>query len=98
MKLYDLQELNKDKVLSLRNNIGLIWHHRLAHVSKGYLETAAKMLPELKGVKFDIAFTECEICKKAKMKRVPPNTVQHRYEEPLKLVHTDLMGPISPGT
>lgn len=98
IKLNDLRELDENKVLSLKENIGLIWHYRLAHASKGYLEAAAKIIPELRGVKFDASITDCEICKRAKMRRVPSKTVRYRFKVPLQLLSTDVMGPISPGT
>ena len=98
MKLYDLKELGKNKVESLRDDIGLLWHIRLGHVSKTYLEKAAKIIPELRGVKFKNSIIDCEVCKLAKARKTPSNTIRYRYNQPLKLIHTDLMGPIAPCT
>jgi hypothetical protein len=52
MELKDLQVLDENKIASLKEDIGLMWHYRLSHVSKAYLENLAKTVPELKGVKF----------------------------------------------
>lgn len=98
MELNDIQQLNNRKVESLKNDIGLLWHYRLGHVSKSYLEKAAKLIPELKNVKFTKAITDCEVCARAKITRQPCNTKRYQYNEPLKLIHTDVMGPISPCT
>ena len=85
-------KLNKNK------NKGFVWHIRLGHVSKMYLEAAAKFIPELKGVVFDDDLKNCEVCIKAKAVKKPSPTVRFRNIEPLKLIHTDLMGPISPSS
>ncbi len=98
MRLSDLKEIDSRKVTSLRDNIGLLWHYRLGHVSKSYLEKASKIVPELKGVKFSNVIIDCEACKLAKISREPCNTVRYNYKEPMKLIHTDVMGPIAPCT
>lgn len=41
---------------------------------------------------------ECEVCKQAKIVREPCKIQKYTYDEPLKLIHTDLMGPITPGS
>lgn len=57
-----------------------------------------KTLSEFKNIKFGSEIIDCEVCKRAKMTKVPSQTTRYRYEKPLMLVHTDVMGPISPGT
>ncbi len=99
MKPDDVARIKENKVRSLRENAGMLWHIRLGHISRGYLEQAAKFIPELKNVKFNVSILDCEVCKKAKQVRFPSLTERFRYTEPLRLIHTDLMGgPISPST
>ncbi len=98
MRLSDLKKLRENEVESIKNDIGLLWHLRLGHVSRTYLEHASKTIPELKGVKFQNSITDCEVCKKAKMHRLPFKTTRFRYDEPMRLIHTDVMGPIVPPT
>lgn len=83
---------------NLRDNPGLLWHKRLAHISKQYLETAGKSIPELSNVKFNNDILDCEACIRAKLKRKPKTSERYRYDKPLALVHSDLMGEISPSS
>lgn len=96
MKKYDLLKLEENKVESIKENVGLMWHYRLIHLLKSYFEKAAKVVPELRNVKFDNSLLECEVCRNAKQVRFLSTTVQSRFNEPLTLIHSDLMGPINP--
>lgn len=98
MNKSDLEEINKRKVESLKSNIGLLWHYRLGHVSKSYLEQMSKINVELRNVKFTNDILECDICKRAKIVREPCKSIRYKYDEPLRLIHTDVMGPITPST
>lgn len=98
MNLNDLKNLSNDNVRSLKDNIGFLWHLRLGHASKSYLEYAARKLPELIRVKFTNSIVECGDCKLAKATALPNSTVRQRCVEPLHGVHTDLMGPVDPPT
>ncbi len=80
------------------NNLGMLWHVRLSHVSLEYLKQMAKIVPELNKVKFEKDILKCEICILAKQTAEPCKDVRHRYAAPLRLVHTDVMGPIRPPT
>lgn len=66
----------------LRELSGLKWHHRLNHASKKYLEVAAKVMPELKGVQFGMSLLDCSYCKIAKAKRKPCSSQRHRPDQP----------------
>ena len=98
MKVHDLLQLDEERVKSLRDNIPLLWHYRLNHISKEGLQEAAKTIKELKGVTFGNEIVDCETCKMGKIKRRPSNTKRERRIDALALVHTDLMGPIEPTT
>ena len=74
MKLSDLNELEKERVKSLRDNIPMLWHYRLNHISKQDLQEAAKTIKEMKGVKFGNDIIDCETCRISKIRRNPSNT------------------------
>ncbi len=75
---------------------GLLWHYRLNHASKDYLEIAAKNYPSLEKVNFPDDIRDCEVCKMAKAKRKPFVKKRTRAEKSLQRIHSDLMGPIKP--
>lgn len=83
---------------NIKENKGLMWHIRLGHASKTYLQIASKYIPELKNVKFDDIIQDCDVCYKAKAVKKSCPSVRFINSEPLKLVHTDVMGPISPSS
>lgn len=88
MRLNDLKNLTNENVETLRKSIGMLWHLRLGHASKAYLEEASKILPELKNVKFSNDILDCEDCKLAKITKVRCTTTCHSFDEPLHCVHT----------
>ena len=49
-------------------------------------------------MKFGNEILDCEICIIAKLNRLPFKTEQLRASEPLQIIHSDIMGPISPAT
>lgn len=92
----DLMEIVPKEKPSIRRKLGLLWHLRLGHASKTYLESAASHIDALKGVKFSDEILDCIEWKMSKLTRTPRKTIRHRYEKPLMLIHTDLMGPVKP--
>ena len=75
---------------------GYLAHLRYNHASKGYLETAAKIIPDLKGLVIDDEIKECMDCKLVKAKRQPFKETRMRATKILQMVHSDVMGPIKP--
>lgn len=98
ISLSDLQHLSSENYNSLRSTIGLLWHYRLGHMSKTGLQSAAKVIPKLKFVKFTDRILDCEVCKKAKLHRLPSPSQREHSSAPFALIHSDLMGPITPPT
>lgn len=94
MNQKDLKYLDNEQVLNLRNQIDLLWHYRLNHSSKMYLEIVSNVIPNLKGVKFDSNIINCEICNVAKIKQNPSTEQRARSNKPLKLIRTDLMSVV----
>jgi transposase InsO family protein len=67
------------------------WHHRLGHASLARLQS---ILPGVQLTKT----TSCDSCMKGKVSRIPYKGHFDKTEHPLKVVHADLVGPITPST
>lgn len=85
----DIQSVGRDDLnepmdvaVGPRDSQGLKWHLRLNHVSKKYLEIAAKVVPELKGIKFGSEVLDCADCRRAKAKRQPCKEKRSRSDKP----------------
>lgn len=79
----------------------MLWHVRLGHPSAEYLRAFQRSFPDLEdlqGVKFDELIKDCEVCELAKFKRLPFSGTRTRATEPLQIIHSDIMGKISPAT
>ena len=79
----------------------MLWHVRMGHASLAYLKELQKLFPDnkdLKSVKFDESIIECEVYMIAKSKKLPFKMTRLRASEPLRIIHSDIMGPISPST
>lgn len=88
--------INQNKILN--NDLGMLWHVRLGHPSLKYLQKLQKVDDRLKGVKFNKSILECEVCILAKLEKKPFKTIRERAQQPMQLIHADVMGPISPIT
>lgn len=78
--------------------MGLLWHVRLGHPSLKYLLKLQRVDERLKNVKFDKSIVDCEVCILAKLQKKPFNTIRERAQQPMQVIHADVMGPISPIT
>ena len=73
-----------------------IWHQRMGHIGKNALEALPKTTIGLEGPVEKVQ--ECETCIQAKAKAKISRTPMPRAKEVLEKVHSDICGPISPGT
>ena len=83
------------------NHEALLRHVRFGHTSITYLKALQNKFPENTGLRkaiSDEALLNCKVCIIAKMKSLPSNLVRTRATEPLQIIHSDLMGPMSPVT
>jgi hypothetical protein len=70
------------------------WHRRLGHLN---LSDVRKLLPKESYSENATVSTACDICIKAKAKEKFQRKIPaRRASKPLKLIHSDLCGPISP--
>ena len=91
-----LEQICQSKMPSIHKNLGWLFHIRLGHASLGYLKKLAKHVECLKNVKFPDEILDCSICKLAKIKRQKHVTIRFCFPKAWRLVHSDLIGPITP--
>lgn len=77
----------------------MMWHRKMGHIGMQNL----KQLPKLcTGININVSEEElrkiCEVCVLAKQKKLPHKKIRERGSEPLRLIHTDVCGPITPPT
>lgn len=96
LRTLDMSALESQFKPSLKENLGALWHLRLNHASKRYLELASKLVPEMKGLRVGKEILECVECALANTSRKPHNTVRTRADRPFAVLHSDLMGAIRP--
>ena len=96
MREQDLQAIDINRTRNYKESEAILWHLRLNHLSKMYLQLAAKILPELSGIKFTEEIENCEDCKLGKLKRKPFKEMRLRATKILESIHSDMMGEISP--
>jgi transposase InsO family protein len=68
-----------------------VWHNRLGHAGIARIQAT---LPDIKLVKSN----SCDSCMKGKVARIPFNQHFDATHHPLEVVHSDLVGPITPST
>ncbi|KAE8741645.1 hypothetical protein FOCC_FOCC012848 [Frankliniella occidentalis] len=76
-----------------------LWHRKMGHLSFPYL----RRLPDMcEGVELEVSEKQlrkkCEICVMAKQPRSAHIMSRTRELEPLRLIHTDVCGPLTPQT
>lgn len=98
--LRDLEELSNIKMVELnpdnnkleRLDEGMLWHIRLGHPNIRYLKILQKNNTHLEKVTFRENINDCEVCKFAKMQKLPFRETRTVASEPLHTIHTDIMG------
>jgi Reverse transcriptase (RNA-dependent DNA polymerase)/gag-polypeptide of LTR copia-type/Integrase core domain/GAG-pre-integrase domain/Zinc knuckle len=89
-------------VVVSKPNLEQLWHERLGHLHQsGMAEMIRKeTVKGLEGIKLQTGVMECLSCMGGKMAKAPFPKIREDYtsKEILDLVHSDLIGPISPAT
>lgn len=99
-KLYELNFKvisNISAEANLTNTESSLWHRRLGRIGMPNLEKISKMVD---GMNTKIQLDQsrpilCEICVSGKQTKLPHQTERIQATRPLKLVHSDMMGPIN---
>lgn len=97
--IVNLQINNDDSspIALVTSSDNLLWHRRFGHASPEYLRRLFANQPELPDLRFDnLDMAKCGTCCKAKQSKHPYCSKRHRATRPLEIVHTDVIGPISP--
>lgn len=77
-------------------DVALIWHRRLGHL---HPDGVIEFVRRWKGVTLSRRdFGSCDACAMGKMKSVPAVNPFHRAPNVLDVIHTDLLGPITPSS
>jgi hypothetical protein len=94
---FNPNELELDKYLIAKTNMGWLWHHRLAHVGMSYLHKLQKE-GHILGL-MNVAFEKdrpCGACQAGKQVGAPHHAKNIiTTTRPLKMLHMDLFGPIA---
>uniref|UniRef100_A0ABD2WNV4 Uncharacterized protein n=1 Tax=Trichogramma kaykai TaxID=54128 RepID=A0ABD2WNV4_9HYME len=80
------------------DSVGMLWHRRLGHTSRDYLIKLQKECDLLSKAKFGKEISDCDICIRAKMEKLPFKNNRTRSDRPLHTIHADTMGPIKPSS
>lgn len=98
-ELYTLDEASElNYTLTTQENTKL-WHRRLGHAGMNSLQKLTKkfMVTGMANNLNTNLKMDCEACIRANLHRVPfPISLQVRTSKPMQILHSDLMGPISP--
>lgn len=103
MPIIEIPEKENCLINYNENNVtdrALLWHGRFGHASLPYRKALQKIFPEnksLNSVVFDRKISDCEVCLIGK-NRLPFISTRNRATAHLQIIHSDVMGPISPST
>lgn len=79
---------------STKSDLALLWHRSLGHL---HPDGVICFLKKWRGMSLSRNdFKKCDACTMGKLKTLPANNSFHRAPHVLDLIHTDLLGPISP--
>jgi len=105
VKLYKLSAFIANEsecaCLSAKNN-AYLWHKRLSnthisnYISKNNLKELSKLVHGFDINPVNLNWETCEICVEEKQTKLPHKQERVRAKRPLLVVHSDLMGPITP--
>ena len=73
-----------------------MWHKQLGHLNYDTLKKLPEYVEDVKIVESSEKSKICSICIEGKQTKLPHDQHRTRAKGPLQLVHSDVMGPISP--
>lgn len=76
-----------------------LWHRRLGHIGRTSLQNLQKLVDGIGPFDQQGKHTRlCSTCVQGKQTKLPHNETRQRATRPLQLVHSDLLGPVTPTT
>ena len=73
-----------------------LWHKRLGHLNYKSIKVLSKQVDNLKFKSEKAQLQVCSTCMEGKQTKLPHKQTRIRAKRALELVHSDVMGPISP--
>jgi hypothetical protein len=97
-KLYELKLQENVEVanLSKTDGSGKLWHHRLGHIGNSKLQKLSQIVDGVTISAKNAETSRCDVCVGGKQTKLPHKETRPRTNRPLELVHSDLLGPVTP--
>jgi hypothetical protein len=97
-KLYELKLQENVEVanLSKTDGSGKLWHHRLGHIGNSKLQKLSQIVDGVTIFPKNTEISPCDVCVGGKQTKLPHKEKRPRTNRPLELVHSDLLGPVTP--
>jgi hypothetical protein len=97
-KLYELKLQENVEVanLSKTDGSGKLWHHRLGHIGNSKLQKLSQIVDGVTISAKNAETSPCDVCVGGKQTKLQHKEKRPRTNRPLELVHSDLLGPVTP--
>lgn len=97
VKLYKLIAfVESERTCLAGNSDASLWHKRLGHISEGSFRKLLKLVDGINISKSQLNWNICKTCVGGKRVKLSHKQEKVRAKRPLQLVHSDLMGSITP--
>lgn len=100
-QVYELEVLSLTKIATVMQikEDAKLWHERYGHIGFNNLKKVAKMVDGIDPTKLELSDDRiCHTCVEGKQTKLPHNQERTRAKRPLQLIHSDVVGPITPET
>jgi len=98
-RVYELLVYNQTEIVNVAHGKedAKVWHERYGHIGIDNLKKVVRMVDGINPKMLKLTDDRiCHTCVEGKQTRLPHNRERTRAKRPLQLIHSDLMGPITP--